>query len=179
METTEEIARHGDPAYAAGERFLSSGTDLSAEASYPNESLAVESRSPSWLANQWRAQRANIYIAAAAVLLLAALFGWGPSETPPAPNPNSASAGHSRKRVAPQPELSFFDKLLVDLGLAEAPAPPVDLGNPQTQVWVDVHTALYYCPGADLYGKTPGGKVTSQSDAQQDQFEPAARRPCN
>jgi len=178
-ETTEEIARHGDPAYAAGERFLSSGTDLSAEASYPNESLAVEGRSPSWLANQWRAQRANIYIAAAAVLLLAALFGWGPSETAPAPNPNSASAGHSRKRVAPQPELSFFDKLLVDLGLAEAPAPPVDLGNPQTQVWVDVHTALYYCPGADLYGKTPGGKVTSQSDAQQDQFEPAARRPCN
>jgi GAF domain len=178
--TTQEIARHVDPAYAAGEHFLSSGTELSAaEAPYPNESLAVEARSSSWLANHWRAQRANIYVAAAALLLLAALFGWGPSETPPAQNANSSSPGHSRKRVAPQPELSFFDKLLVDLGLAEAPPPPADLGNPQTQVWVDVHTALYYCPGADLYGKTPGGKVTSQSDAQQDQFEPAARRPCN
>jgi hypothetical protein len=179
-ETPQEIARPVDLAYATGEHFLSSDTDLSAaEAPYPNESFAVEGRSSSWLANQWRAQRANIYVAAAAVLLLAALFGWGPSETPPAQNANSGSAGHSRKRVAPQPELSFFDKLLVDLGLAEAPAPPVDLGNAQTQVWIDVHTALYYCPGADLYGKTPGGKVTSQSDAQQDQFEPAARRPCN
>jgi hypothetical protein len=41
-----------------------------------------------------------------------------------------------------------------------------------------VHTALYYCPGADLYGKTPGGKFTSQQDAQQDQFEPANRKAC-
>jgi hypothetical protein len=178
--TTRETARRVDPAYAAGEHFLSSGTELSAaETPYADDSLAVEVRSPSWLAQQWRAQRANIYVAAAAVLLLAALFGWGPSETTPAQNANSAAAGHNRKRVAPQPELSFFDKLLVDLGLAEAPAPPADLGNPQTQVWVDVHTALYYCPGAERYGKTPGGKVTSQSDAQQDQFEPAARRPCN
>jgi hypothetical protein len=179
--TTQEMTRQVDPAYAAaGERFLYSGTELAGpEAPYPNESLADEDRSPSWLAKQWRAQRANIYVAASALLLLAVLFGWGPSETPPAQNTNSASAGHSRKRVAPQPELSFFDKLLVDLGLAEAPPPPADLGNPQTQVWVDVHTALYYCPGAALYGKTPGGKVTSQSDAQQDQFEPAARRPCN
>ncbi len=178
--TTQEMARRADPAYAAGEHFLSSGTELSApEAPYADQSLAVEVRSPSWLAEQWQAQRANIYVAAAAVLLLAALFGWGPSETPPAQNANSATAGHNRKRVAPQPELSLFDKLLVELGLAEAPAPPADLGNPQTQVWVDVHTALYYCPGAERFGKTPGGKVTSQSDAQQNQFEPAARRPCN
>jgi hypothetical protein len=177
---TQEMARRADPAYPTGEHFLSSGTELSApEAPYADQSLAVEVRSPSWLAEQWKAQRANIYMVAAAVLLLAALFGWGPSETPPAQNPNSATAGHNRKRVAPQPELSLFDKLLVELGLAEAPAPPADLGNPQTQVWVDVHTALYYCPGAELYGKTHGGKVTSQSDAQQNQFEPAARRPCN
>jgi hypothetical protein len=177
--TTQEIARRADPAYAGREHFLSSGTALSArEAPSADQSLAVEVRNPSWLAEQWHAQRANIYMVAAAVLLLAAMFGWGPSETPPAQNANSATAGH-KKRVAPQPELSLFDKLLVELGLAEAPAPPADLGNPQTQVWVDVHTALYYCPGAELYGKTPGGKVTSQSDAQQDQFEPAARRPCN
>jgi hypothetical protein len=41
-----------------------------------------------------------------------------------------------------------------------------------------VHTALYYCPGADLYGKTPNGKLTSQRDAQLDQFEPALRKTC-
>jgi hypothetical protein len=178
--TTQEIARRADPAYATAEHFLSSGTELSSpEAPNAEQSLAAEVRSPSWLAEQWQARRANIYVAAAAVLLLAALFDWGPSEAPPAQNANSATAGQSRKRVAPQPELSLFDKLLVDLGLAEAPAPPADLGNPETQVWVDVHTALYYCPGAELYGKTPGGKVTSQSDAQQNQFEPAARRSCN
>jgi len=178
--TTQEIARRVDPAYVSGEHYLSSGTELSlTEVPSGDQSLAVEVRSPSWLAQQWQAQRANIYVAAAAVLLLAALFGWGTSETPPAQNANSATAGHNRKRVAPQPELSLFDKLLVELGLAEAPPPPADLGNPQTQVWVDVHTALYYCPGAELYGKTLGGKVTSQSDAQQNQFEPAARRPCN
>jgi hypothetical protein len=178
--TPQEMARRADPAYPIREHFLSSGTELSPTAAPSvDPSLGVEVRSPSWLAKQWQAQRANIYVAAAAVLLLAALFGWGPAETPPAQNANAATAGHNRKQAAPQPELSLFDKLLVELGLAEAPAPPADLGNPQTQVWVDVHTALYYCPGAERYGKTAGGKVTSQSDAQQNQFEPAARRPCN
>ena len=65
------------------------------------------------------------------------------------------------------------------LGLAEPPPAPVYLGNPDTQVWVDLHTALYYCAGSQLYGKTPGGKMTTQRDAQQDQFEPANRRVCD
>ena len=52
-------------------------------------------------------------------------------------------------------------------------------GNPDTKVWVDVHTALYYCPGADLYGKTATGKYTTQREAQLDQFQPAYRRTCN
>ena len=68
--------------------------------------------------------------------------------------------------------------MLVSLGLAEAPPGPVYLGNPNVRVWVDLHTALYYCPGSELYGKTPGGKFTTQRDAQMDQFEPAARRNC-
>jgi hypothetical protein len=42
-----------------------------------------------------------------------------------------------------------------------------------------VHTALYYCPGSDLYGKTTGGKMASQRDAQQDQFQPALRKSCD
>jgi len=46
-------------------------------------------------------------------------------------------------------------------------------------VWIDVHHALYYCPGADLYGKTPQGKIASQHDAQLDQFEPASRKVCD
>ncbi len=78
-----------------------------------------------------------------------------------------------------QPSLTLVERLLVGLGVAEAPAAPVHLGNPNVQVWEDLHTGLYYCPGADLYGKTLGGKLTNQRDAQLDQFEPAARRTCD
>jgi hypothetical protein len=75
--------------------------------------------------------------------------------------------------------LSFFDRVLIQFGLAEAPDPMPDKGSPGVQVWVDLHTALYYCPGADLYGKTPKGKFTTQREAQLDQFEPASRKPCD
>jgi hypothetical protein len=78
-----------------------------------------------------------------------------------------------------RPKLSLFEKALIALNLAEPPPAPVYSGNPKTQVWVDLHTALYYCPGEDLYGKTDGGKMTTQRDAQQDQFQPALRKPCN
>jgi hypothetical protein len=69
--------------------------------------------------------------------------------------------------------------MLIKLGLADPPDTPVYKGNPNTQVWVDPQTALYYCPGADLYGKAPKGRMTSQRDAQLDQFEPASRKACN
>jgi hypothetical protein len=64
--------------------------------------------------------------------------------------------------------------------MAEAPdEAPEYKGNPDIQVWVDLQTALYYCPGSDLYGKTPKGRVSTQREAQLDQFEPAARKPCD
>jgi hypothetical protein len=85
----------------------------------------------------------------------------------------------TRHRAAPDADLPFFDRMLVKLGLAEAPEPPEYKGNPRTQVWVDLHTALYYCPGADLYGKTPKGRFSSQREAQLDQFEPAYRKACD
>lgn len=77
--------------------------------------------------------------------------------------------------------LSWFDSLLVDFGLAEVQArrpAPVFAGNPNVRVWEDVHTALYYCPDSDLYGKTPGGRFSDQQSAQEDQFEPATRVAC-
>jgi hypothetical protein len=73
----------------------------------------------------------------------------------------------------------MFDRVLISMGLAEPPPAQEYKGNPDTQVWVDLHTALYYCPGDDLYGKTPKGKITSQRDAQLDQFEPAYRKTCD
>ena len=127
---------------------------------------APSSRAESWLRHQWRVNRANFYLAGASLLLIAALSGWGtiPAlDTPP-------GAG---------PQLSLFDRMLVSLGIAEAPDAPVYRGNPDTPVWVDLHTALYYCPGSDLYGKTDGGKIATQRSAQMDQFEPAHRKACN
>jgi len=76
--------------------------------------------------------------------------------------------------------LTWFESVLVELGLAQVPSrtPAAPTGNPNVRVWVDVHTALYYCPGSDLYGKTPGGQFESQRSAQQDQFEPATGTVC-
>ena len=76
-------------------------------------------------------------------------------------------------------QLTWFQSVLVELGLAEVPAhTPVFAGSPDVRVWVDVHTALYYCQGSDLYGKTPGGHFATQHEAQQDEFEPATRVAC-
>ena len=76
-------------------------------------------------------------------------------------------------------QLTWFQSVLVELGLAEVPArTPVFAGSPDVRVWVDVHTALYYCQGSDLYGKTPGGHFATQREAQQDEFEPATRVAC-
>jgi GAF domain-containing protein len=132
-----------------------------------------------WLAQQWQRRRANIYVVMAGVILLLVISGWGirPAGTKAAGN--AASAQNTQPQQAPpQPQLTLFEKLMVSLGLAEPPPAPVDLGNPNAQVWVDVHTALYYCSGSELYGKTTDGKFTTQRDAQQDQFEPSNRKAC-
>ena len=90
-----------------------------------------------------------------------------------------APAKPKRKQPPPAPKLSMFEQFLVSVGLAEPPPAPSYSGNPNTPVWVDIHTALYYCPGSELYGKTPQGKIASQHDAQIDQFEPASRKVCD
>jgi hypothetical protein len=113
-----------------------------------------------WLAKH----RGDVSIALSALVLLIALTGWGL-------HPGSAKS-------STQPKLTLFERMLVGLGVAEAPPQPAAAGNPNVWVWVDVHTALYYCPGSDLYGKTPGGKFALQRDAQIDQFQPAERASC-
>jgi GAF domain-containing protein len=132
-----------------------------------------------WLATTWRTYRANIYIAVAGLLFLFVILDWGfgpgPTGTSAASGTSNSGATHKPKK----PELTLSEKLLVTLGLAEPPTSITYAGNPQTEVWVDLHTALYYCPGADLFGKTKDGKLTTQHDAQQDQFEPASRKACD
>jgi putative methionine-R-sulfoxide reductase with GAF domain len=130
----------------------------------------------------WKERRADIYLVLAVIMVLV-VIRWGIWSNDA---PSAAASGTPptrtflrKRQLPPAPKLSFTDKMLVNLGLAEPPPPPVYNGNPEAKVWVDLRTALYYCPGSDLYGKTPKGKFTSQRDAQLDQFEPAYRKACD
>lgn len=143
------------------------------------ESIKSPKSSKAWLADQWRRHGGSISLAVAAAFLLIVVLDWMMRPVAVA----TSSSGQPTATVhtdTPPHELTGFERLLINLGLAEAPPPPKEYhGNPNTLVWVDTHTALYYCPGADLYGKTADGKSTTQLDAQRDQFAPATRRPCD
>ncbi|MFZ0797089.1 MAG: hypothetical protein WCA13_08055 [Terriglobales bacterium] len=107
-----------------------------------------------------RFQRSNLYLAVA-VLVAALAVLW-----PAAGSPRQAA-------------LSPWERALVTLGLAEAPEPAVHVqGDPAIEVWIDPHTALYYCPGEEQYGKTADGRLSSQREAQMDRFEPAGHLAC-
>ena len=132
---------------------------------------------PGALARFWNARRGDVYLAVA-VLLVACVIRWGILNSHPVSATGGPRAG-AHGKVAPDADLSLFDRMLINIGLVEAPPAPEYKGNPEIQVWVDLHTALYYCPGADLYGKTPKGKFASQRDAQLDRYEPAYRKTCD
>jgi len=107
-----------------------------------------------------RFHRADLYLGAAVLVAVLALL-W--------PTTNSV------RRSA----LSPWERALVTLGLADPPEPATHLqGDPAIEVWVDPHTALYYCPGEELFGKTPDGRLSNQRDAQMDRFEPAGHSAC-
>jgi hypothetical protein len=139
----------------------------------------VSSQRTGRLLQLWNAHRGDIYLGIA-VVLVACVIRWGLwSNHPVKATGTPAAATATHRKPAPDPGLSFFDRMLIQLGLAETPPPPEDKGSPGVQVWEDMRTALYYCPGTDLYGKTPQGKFTTQREAQLDQFEPAYRKACN
>ncbi len=149
-----------DDAYAAGS--LSGEATIDANDASPRSStlsLSLLQRIAD-LRITLRFRRADLYLGAAVFVAAFALL-W-PAATAP-------------RRAA----LGPFERLLVTLGIAEAPAPVVHLqGDPGIEVWIDPHTALYYCPGEEPYGKTPNGRLSSQRDAQVDRFEPANRSAC-
>lgn len=164
-----------DPAHSIVVRDAALNWSSAASARQYLEQLALEPTGA--FARFWAARRGDIYLAIA-IVLVACVIRWGiwSDHSVTATSNPTAAALH---RKAPDADLSPFDLLLIKLGLAEAPEPPEYRGNPDTQVWVDLQTALYYCPGSDLYGKTPKGKYSSQRDAQLDSFEPALRKACN
>lgn len=106
-----------------------------------------------------RSHRADLYLAIAVLVAALALL-W------PAP-------------AWQRPRLRAWERILIAMGIADAPAPAVHYrGDPNIKVWVDTHTALYYCPGEELYGKSPDGHFSTQREAQYDRFEPAERSAC-
>jgi putative methionine-R-sulfoxide reductase with GAF domain len=142
---------------------------------------AVEPPPASALVRFWRARRGDFYLALAVILVIA-VIRWGilSNDSVGATGHGTAVSGNTnRRKASPDADLSTFDKLLIGLGLADAPETQEYKGNPDTQVWIDLHTALYYCPGSDFYGRTVGGRFSSQRDAQLDQFEPASRKACD
>ena len=163
----EELTRE-DPDFATGEPFALSASDEFSRTFPPDErpvSTAAPPRS-SWMRRladgrvKLRFRRADLYLGTAIVVAALALL-W--------------PAAGSPRRAA----LSPWERALVTIGIAEAPAPAIHLqGDPGIEVWVDPHSALYYCPGEEQYGKTADGRLSSQHDAQMDRFEPAGRSAC-
>ncbi len=112
-----------------------------------------------------RFHRADLYLVAAILVSTFAML-WVLLATP--------TAGSQNK-----PRLRPWERALISMGLAEAPDPPARRGNPNSRVWVDPKTALYYCVGEEQFGKTDSGYSTTQRDAQLNAFEPASRAACD
>jgi GAF domain-containing protein len=177
LEPSPEESNEKEPSTALAKSDRGTAWSSAASARDFLEQLSPTQRSGSF-ARFWSARRGDIYLAVA-VLLVAVVLRWViVSERPVNATTNPTTAAGHRKSSS-EANLSAFERMLIRLGLAEAPPAPEYKGNPDVQVWVDLHTALYYCPGADLYGKTPKGQYASQRSAQLDQFEPAYRKTCD
>jgi len=136
--------------------FNSERDPISQSAARPD---SVFQRLSEWHA-RLRFQRADVFLGLSVFVAAAALL-W------PAAVPRRPAA------------LDPWERALVILGIAEPPEPLIHLqGDPGANVWIDPHSALYYCQGEDQYGKTTDGRLSSQREAQMDRFEPASRTPC-
>lgn len=180
VDLADQPAENQGQAQATSESEPSSRADWSSALSARDflEQFAAGNRRGA-LAKFWNARRGDIYLGLALILVLA-VIRWGLWPNHPV-NATSApkTAPVATHKPPAAPEVSILDRMLIGIGLAEAPEPPEDKGNPATAVWVDLRTGLYYCPSADLYGKTQKGKYTSQRDAQLDQFQPAYHKSCD
>ena len=108
---------------------------------------------------RWRVHKTLFYLATSILILLFVLLHGGA--------PLSRSP---RSELTPRRELT--------LGLPQPMPSYANDGKSDTQVWVDIQSGLYYCPGADLYSRTPAGKFTTQRIARLEHFTSASRELC-
>jgi hypothetical protein len=166
-EPEEPTAHHVDSALVNVETDLEVARPV--ESPKPVESVVRWQHLAFWKRRlKLRFSRADLYLVLAIAVAAVALFWVVTGSTAPKHTPVAQHKVH----------LTLWESTLVGLGLAEAPEPPVYRGDPSVKVWVDPHTALYYCSGEDEYGKTSDGHFATQRDAQMDQFEPSERAAC-
>jgi hypothetical protein len=164
--TQEELPSEGSD-LAVQPFQLSAFEDSYATDATTDASISLDGNAPSSVLQRFtdwhgklRFHRADLYLGVAVFVAALALL-W-----PAAGAPRPAALGP-------------WERALVTLGIAEDPAPVVHFqGDPSLAVWVDPHTALYYCPGEEQYGKTADGRFSPQREAQMDRFEPAGRSAC-
>ena len=106
-------------------------------------------------------RRARKYVVIAVLALITGVLGW-----------------YSYLR-RPDQEVPYVDDWFVRAGLKSGSGPITFGGNPDSKVWIDLHTGLYYCAGNPAFGKTRNGRFALQRDAQADHFEPALRKGCD
>jgi len=75
--------------------------------------------------------------------------------------------------VFSKPDLGLVSLLRSFVPLARTPK-----GNPQTRIWVNTRSGLYYCPDSKLYGHIAPGLYMLQASALQHGFQPALTKPC-
>jgi hypothetical protein len=163
----QEELRSEDSDLAVQPFQLSAFEDSYATDATTDASISLDGNAPSSVLQRFadwhvklRFHRADLYVGVAIFVAALALL-W-----PAASAPRPAALGP-------------WERALVMLGIAEVPAPIVHFqGDPSLAVWVDPHTALYYCPGEEQYGKTADGRFSPQREAQMDRFEPASRSAC-
>jgi hypothetical protein len=180
----EETALVPAPAFPRVADTLETASDAESDEATPAEeqSLASNLRIQSWTERLRKtvATRTGDISLILAIVVCAVVLAWGLRSHPSPKASGNHPATSVRRRSRPQPpQLSFFEKAMVNLGLAVPPPAPEYMGDPNIKVWVDLQTGLYYCPGNVLYGVTPKGRYATQNAAQQDQFESAARKPCD
>ena len=84
------------------------------------EHLAPQ-QNPGALGRFWNARRGDVYLGIA-VILVACVIRWGILPNHSVGASGQSAAAHSKP--APDSDLSMFDRMLISMGLAEAPPPP-------------------------------------------------------
>lgn len=113
------------------------------------------------------------------VLALGFLFAWRRRHRPTVPA-TPASIAVVQNPPAPK-EPSPTAPVLSSSSASRKPqpaSPAKTRGNPNTEVWVNLKSGIYHCPGTRWYKKTANGQLIKQRQAQLAGYHPSSNKPC-